>query len=145
MAAGGSSAIAVVVQARVRNQMGGHLSNERRVSKTVNHWMWEAEFPEERDGRFNSQRSSPPVISNPLHLRANNAPTRKDLFRRVGRWCTGLGIGTVHMEWGVSANTLWLFQLDVEDDQADEGIDPRKALRGARYAALCAAAGWFAI
>src|SRR5262249_42155329 len=29
------------------------------------------------------------------------------------------------------ANALWLFQLDVEDDQPDEGIDPRRLLRAA--------------
>jgi len=130
-ATGEPSAIAVVVQARVHNQMRGHLSDERRVSKTVNHWMWEVEFPEERDGRFNSQRSSPPSVSEPLHVRANNEPALKALFRRVGRWCTGLSVGSVHLEWGVAANALWLFQLDVEDDQADEGIDPRKLLRAA--------------
>lgn len=131
MDAGGSSAIAVVVQARVRNQTRGHLSNERRVSKTVNHWMWEAEFPDDRHGRFNSQRSAPPDVSRPLHLRANDELALKAMFRRVGRWCTGLKIGAVHLEWGMATNTLWLFQLDVEDDQPDEGIDPRISLRPA--------------
>jgi hypothetical protein len=33
------------------------------------------------------------------------------------------------LEWGVAADVLWLFQLDVEDDQPDEGVDPRKLLR----------------
>jgi hypothetical protein len=84
----GSNAIAVVVQARVHNQMRGHLSNERRVSKTVNHWMWEVELPEEGDGRFNSQRSSPPPESKRLRVRASSEPALIAIFRRVGRWCT---------------------------------------------------------
>ena len=126
---GGSNAIAVVVQARVHNQMRGHLSNERRVSKTVNHWMWEVEAPEERDGRFNSQRVCPPSESEILRVRSGSEAALIALFRRVGRWCTNLRVGTVHLEWGAAADVLWLFQLDVEEDQGDEGIDPRKLLR----------------
>src|ERR1700678_548067 len=36
-------AIAIVIQARVHTTARGHLSNERRISKTVNQWMWENE------------------------------------------------------------------------------------------------------
>jgi len=122
-------AIAVIVQARVSNQTMGHLSNERRVSKTINHWMWELEGDAGGVGRFNSQRATPPDLERALELSAQNQSAMVELFRRVGRWCSQLGVGRTHLEWGIVGKEVWLFQLDVEDDQPDDGIDPNTFLR----------------
>ena len=125
---GGS--IAVIVQARVPVQVKGHASNERRVSITENQWMFEVEQAREASRRFNSQRASPPVPHDRLRI---TAPLERSLiarFREVGRWCTLLDQGRAHLEWGATTDTLWLFQLDFEDDLPDEGHHPEELLRG---------------
>lgn len=128
---GSNEAIAIVVQTRAQVLFHGHVSNERRVSKTINHWMWEAELPAEGEGRFNSQRSSPPDIRRALLLANTKESSFLPMLRRIGRWCTELGTGRGHLEFGISADQLWLFQLDFEDDQPDLGCDPRELLRAA--------------
>ena len=120
--------LALIVQARVPLSVRGHMSNERRVSKTENHWMWEVELSEYDAGRFNSQRSSAPETKSPL-LCGNNGRSRLNSFRRIGRWCTQLKEGRLHLEWGYGGGRLWLFQLDFEEEQPDEGVDPNALLR----------------
>lgn len=125
---GGTGAIAIVVQARAHCVLVGHLSNERRVSKSVNHWMWEVEAPNEAESRFNSQRSKP--ANDHEHLvQETSTAAFEPVLKRVGRWCTGLKSGRTHLEWGASSNKIWLFQIDFEDDQPDSGQDPRALLR----------------
>jgi predicted house-cleaning noncanonical NTP pyrophosphatase (MazG superfamily) len=119
--------IALIVQSRVHVECGGHLSNERRVSPTSNRWMWETESPQYTDGRFNSQRASKPDTDRPLSCKGRKALVA--LFRMVGRWCTQLNRGRAHLEWGYSSNVLWLFQIDFEDEQADQGVNPNVFLR----------------
>jgi predicted house-cleaning noncanonical NTP pyrophosphatase (MazG superfamily) len=122
-------AIAIVVQARVQTLLTGHLSNERRVSKTINQWMWEANPPTLWEGRFNSQRSLPPSVHDQLTYKRRSQKALAELFREVGRWCTELQLGRTHLGWGISPEALWLFQIDFEDEQLDEGVDPRVLLR----------------
>lgn len=124
-----SGAMALVVQARVAHLALGHISNELRVSKTVNHWMWEYEPAEKPGGRFNSQRDVAPNMELPLRSKGRRPTDLVRTFRKVGRWCTQLGAGRTHLEWGATADTLWLFQLDLEDDQPDSGVDPTTFLR----------------
>jgi len=121
--------IALVVQSRVHVSRRGHLSNERRVSKTSNHWMWEIEAPDYTDGRFNSQRASTPDTQTPLTCKGDGRKGLLELFRMIGRWCTKLQEGRIHLEWGLGGQTLWLFQLDFEEEQADEGVNPDSLLR----------------
>lgn len=125
----GEGAIAVIVQARLLLGRRGHLSNERRVSKTVNQWMWEQELPGQDSGRMNSQRSMPPPAGSRILLQPSDNQTVVHALQRIGRWCTGLSLGPVHVEWGVAGVHVWLFQIDVEDDQPDSGYDPEKFLR----------------
>jgi predicted house-cleaning noncanonical NTP pyrophosphatase (MazG superfamily) len=127
---GSNDDIALVVQSRVHVSYRGHLSNERRVSKTENHWMWEIETPDHADGRFNSQRASTPDLREHLASQGSGRKGLLELFRMVGRWCTELREGRVHLEWGLADQTLWLFQCDFEDEQADAGVDPDALLRG---------------
>lgn len=126
---GANDEIALIVQSRVHVSNRGHLSNERRISKTANHWMWEVELPEYSAGRFNSQRASPPQLQEPLRLLGGGKKPLLSLFRKVARWGTELKLGRIHLEWGVGDQTFWLFQLDFENDQLDTGVDPDKLLR----------------
>jgi hypothetical protein len=124
------SAIAIIVQARVANQISGHLSNERRVSQSINFWMCEIEAPSEGELRFNSQRSKPPASDTPLEWRGPaSIDNLRELLRSIGRWCTQLEHGRAHIEWGAAGKGFWLFHLDFEDDQPDLGIDPRHLIR----------------
>jgi hypothetical protein len=152
---GQTGEIAIVVQARVAVSRCGHLSNEVRISKTVNQWLCETTEPQEDESRFNSQRSQ---TADPMCRLV--AGTRKDLitsFRRVGRWCTELKTGRTHLEWGWSQDhVLWILQLDFEVDQPDLGQNPDHLLRGAdrrppsappigsplRIADISSATGW---
>lgn len=127
--ASGSGPLALVVQARASLLFLGHLSNERRVSKTVNQWTWEAELPAQGCGRFNSQRASPPDPRRPLVVPSPKERSLLPFLRSIGRWCTNLGVGSTHLEWGLQADRLWLFQIDFEKDQPDEGCNPREFLR----------------
>jgi predicted house-cleaning noncanonical NTP pyrophosphatase (MazG superfamily) len=118
--------LAVILQPLVPAGSLGHLSNERRVSKTVNHWMWETD---DTSGRFNSQRSDWPAINEPLVTKGHKQLIA--VFRSVARWCTDLKRGPAHLEWSWADDRLWLLQLDFEDESPDVGIDPRHLLRGA--------------
>ena len=121
-------AIAIIVQARVYNNIRGHLSNERRVSKTINQWMWEYESPS-TEGRFNSQRALSSRSDERLQVSDDGSKALTKILQRVARWSTTLAVGRVHLEWGLSGVSVWLFQLDVEDDQPEFGCDPRAFLR----------------
>ena len=133
VATGGS--IAVIVQPLVPgpSMYLGHMSNERRVSKTVNQWMYEIQSTGTIE-RFNSQRASAPDERRPLGL--DSFRRLKPLLRSVGRWCTALGRGPVHIEWAYSNQKLWLVQIDFEDESPDDGFDPNNLLRPADGVAL---------
>lgn len=153
---GGAGQMAIIVQARVAHLALGHMSNEQRVSKTVNQWMWEYEPADKVGGRFNSQRDSAPDPDLRLQPSGHRSTDFTRLFRKIGRWCTRLGQGRTHLEWGASANDLWIFQLDFEDDQPEAGVDPTDFLREGdfrppgtlpsaspfRFASLSGSTGW---
>jgi predicted house-cleaning noncanonical NTP pyrophosphatase (MazG superfamily) len=124
----GGASVAIVLQPLVPGLLG-HLSNEKRVSKTRNQWMWEQEGGAHYSGRFNSQRSEPP--NKEQELVVDDDEDLIGCFRAIGRWCTQLEKGRIHLEWSWSRNRLWLLQLDLEDDAVDDGIDPRELIRSA--------------
>ena len=121
--------MAVVVQARVSAQAAGHLSNEQRISKTRNHWVCEVETAPDVPRRFNTQRDTPPRQEVPLTLESPVERALVKRFRQLGRWCTLLDEGRAHIEWGATTRSLWVFQLDFEEDQPDDGHDPEELLR----------------
>jgi predicted house-cleaning noncanonical NTP pyrophosphatase (MazG superfamily) len=126
---GSPGAMAIVVQARVPHLALGHMSNEQRVSKTINQWMWEYEPADKPGGRFNSQRDTPPDEALQLRPFGHRPSDFTKLFRKIGRWCTRLHAGRTHLEWGATVDDLWLFQLDFEEDQPEKGVDPTAFLR----------------
>lgn len=134
-------AIAIIAQPLVPTGWVGHLSNERRVSKTVNQWKWEWHHPGPEGGRFNSQRTTAPEPTKPLAARNITGLLRS--MQGVGRWASALGKGPCHLEMAWSSDTLWLLQLDFEDDAPDAGVDPRAVLSGRNLRAPSGAApGW---
>ena len=131
---GTEEGLAIVLQPLVKNLQAGHISNERRVSSTVNRWIWEIVEPPFSTGGFNSQRSRPPSKTHGLVVRKPKDLIR--VLRSVGRWCTELREGRANLEWSWDGNQLWLHQLDFEDDCVDEGVDPRSLIRNIVPAAL---------
>ena len=118
--------LAVIIQPLAGEGAMGHLSNERRVSKTVNQWRWERLSPDPNQGRLNSQRDRVPDPAASLAV-ASGSLLRT--FGAVGRWVTGLGRGPAHLEWIHDGRCLWLLQLDFELEQPDDGVDPHAWLR----------------
>lgn len=115
--------LAVIVQPLVREGRIGHLSNERRVSKTVNQWRWECMSPIREERRLNSQRDNSPDPRFPIEA---NAQARKlqRTFGSVGHWIVSLDRGPAHLEWALDGKYLWLVQLDFERERPDDGVDP---------------------
>lgn len=113
-----------VVQAYHRPIMRGHLSNERRVTKTRNQWQVEVEHPSPADYRINSQRDLAPPTSHPITLRGAGDLSRT--LGRIGNWAAREFDSRVHAEWVLEGQTLWIVQLDLEDDAPDAGVDPRE-------------------
>ena len=126
-----SGQLAVIVQPLASERSMGHLSNERRVSKTVNQWHWERLSPDTDQGRVNSQRDHIPKMSASLSAQPKGLVR---LFGSVGKWVTGLGHGPAHLEWIYDGQTLWLLQIDFENDWPDNGINPQLWLREADHA-----------
>ena len=118
--------IALIIQPLVQHTSLGHISNEHRVSKTINQWSCEAEG-DFADFRFNSQRTKAADIKSALTGCKKNG--HKNVFRSVGRWCTKLNRGPCHIEWAVNGDQLWLLQIDFEHESPDNGVDPKDLLR----------------
>lgn len=126
---GGDGFMAVIIQALAGGGIRGHVSNELRVAKSINHWMWEIEAPSPAADRFNSQRATTPDISSPLAVKSATTKHLTAILKSVCRWVTTKHERRSHLEWGLVGGTLWLFQIDFEDDLADVGCDPRSLQR----------------
>ncbi len=128
---GGDGSMAIIVQALAGGGTRGHVSNELRVAKSINHWMWEIEAPGSGTGRFNSQRSKSPDVNATLRSKSIIKEGFTASLQGVCRWLTTRHSRRSHIEWGLVGDRLWLFQIDFEDDLPDLGHDPRDLLRDA--------------
>lgn len=122
-----SPSIALVIQPLAPMIFEGHISNERRVSASINQWEMELSKSNNAKVRFNSQRGKPPKETTSLSFGPDN--DLMHLFKGLGKWCTELDRGPVHIEFGTSTEKLWILQIDFEDEADDDGTDPRKTIR----------------
>lgn len=127
--------MAIVAQARASCLVTGHCSNEQRVSKTINQWDGEAGGTRARF-RFNSQRATPRPSTSSIRCLAIDERSIHSAIRSFARYCTELEEGRTHFEWGVGEATLWIFQLDFEDDAPDVGVDPDEYFRESDIASV---------
>lgn len=118
--------MAVVAQVLKRPVVRGHLSNERRVSKTRNQWEVEVDYPYPDDYRANSQRDAAPATGSAIRLRGNNL---RRTLGAIGHWAAANFESRVHMEWVYDHDCVWIVQLDLEDEAPDHGVDPRNKER----------------
>lgn len=121
--------MAVVAQIFRRPIVSGHLSNERRVSKTRNQWEVEVDYPHPDDFRVNSQRDTAPLPDFPILLRDNNL---RRTLGAIGHWAATTFESRVHIEWTYDHEAVWIVQLDLEDEAPDYGVDPRDNESGVR-------------
>lgn len=112
----------VCVQRYVEPEISGHVSNELHLSATRNQWKYELERPTYVPNRgLNSKFAYSPPESEPPRV-----STQRNLARALRGVChwVNLRIGTrSHVEWCVSANQLWVLQLD-EEIPTSEGENP---------------------
>lgn len=119
--------LGVVVQEFLDVKYAGHLSNEHRVSPTINQWSYELEKPDWAPSKgINSKFTTSPDPQAPL-LCGNQIPHQP--LRSVAHFLADEFEERCHIEWMVHESTLLLAQIDFEWPEIDEGIDPKKELR----------------
>lgn len=116
--------LSIVVQEYKKPVFSGHLSNEHRVSPTINQWAYELEKPNwaPRKG-INSKQTTSPDPGRPLKC-GNQLPHQP--LRSVAHFLAEEFKERCHIEWFVHHSTLYIAQIDFEWPQQDCGINPRK-------------------
>jgi predicted house-cleaning noncanonical NTP pyrophosphatase (MazG superfamily) len=120
-----ATGLALILQQYIEPKAMGHLSNERRVARRKQDWLYEFESAEQPPvGRF-------AIKSHTVHAQPQEliAPTRKDLIRKlreVAAYIDGQGL-RLHMEWVWDGQKLWIVQGD--KDLEKMGPDPKSFLK----------------
>lgn len=115
--------LGLIIQSYVNPLVRGHLSNEVRLSPTLNQWTLHIEHPRPIiEKGLNSKFIKPPGIDVPIICRSVHDIKRS--LRKLGNWINTRIEGRTHIEWCVSNGKMWIVQLDLEDDQPDTGVDP---------------------
>ncbi|MCP8896351.1 nucleoside triphosphate pyrophosphohydrolase [Shinella daejeonensis] len=119
--------LGIVVQEFLKPDFAGHLSNEHRVSPTINQWSYELEFPNWAPSKgINSKFTTSPDPNSPLHC-GNQIPHQP--LRSVAHFLAAQFKQRCHLEWMVYRSTLFLAQIDFEWPEHDVGLDPKKDIK----------------
>lgn len=119
--------LGIVVQRYVLAKYAGHLSNEHRVSPTINQWSYELELPQWAPSKgINSKLTTSPDQTAPLRC-GGQIPHQP--LRSVGHFLVNEFSERCHVEWMVHESSLYLMQIDFEWPQLDSGLDPKKDLQ----------------
>jgi predicted house-cleaning noncanonical NTP pyrophosphatase (MazG superfamily) len=119
--------LGIVVQQYIKADYAGHLSNEHRVSPTINQWAYELELPQWVPSKgINSKFTTSPDPSAPLRC-GSQVPHQP--LRSVSHFLAEDFSERCHLEWLVHEGTLYLMQIDFEWPQLDHGLDPKKDLK----------------
>jgi predicted house-cleaning noncanonical NTP pyrophosphatase (MazG superfamily) len=106
----------------------GHISNERRVSPTVNQWLANSEGAFAVERGFNSWRSALPAEGSALSAR--DLDSMWETWKAVARWVVELNRGPAHLEAAWDGERAWILQIDFEDEAPDAGVDPSSYFNG---------------
>ena len=118
--------LGVVVQQFVNADYRGHLSNEHRISPTINQWSYELEVPQWAPSKgINSKFTTAPDPS--AQLKCGSQVPHQPL-RSVAHYLVNEFPERCHLEWLVHQSTLFLMQIDFEWPEIDTGLDPHKDL-----------------
>ncbi|WP_354505200.1 nucleoside triphosphate pyrophosphohydrolase [Limibacillus sp. MBR-115] len=116
--------LGIVVHQYIKADYVGHLSNEHRVSPTINQWAYELELPQWVPSKgINSKFTTSPDPSAPLRC-GSQVPHQP--LRSLGHFLAEQFSERCHLEWLVHEGTLYLMQIDFEWPQLDRGLDPKR-------------------
>ncbi len=119
--------LGIVVQRFVEADYAGHLSNEYRVSPTVNQWSYELELPQWAPSKgINSKFTTSPDPG--AELKCGSQIPHQPL-RSVGHFLVEEFPARCHLEWLVHKSRLYLMQIDFEWPELDVGLDPKNDLK----------------
>lgn len=119
--------LGIVVQRFVKADYAGHLSNEHRVSPTINQWSYELELPQWAPSKgINSKFTTSPDPAAALKC-GSQIPHQP--LRSVGHFLVDEFSERCHLEWLVHESKLYLMQIDFEWPELDVGLDPKKDLK----------------
>jgi len=123
----GEADLGVVVQKYVKAEYAGHLSNEHRVSPTINQWSYELEIPQWAPSKgINSKYTTSP---DPVTQLKCGSQIPHQPLRSVAHYLVDEIVERCHLEWLVHESTLYLMQIDFEWPEIDSGLDPKKDLK----------------
>jgi len=128
----GSLNLALIVQTYVEPKAVGHLSNERRVARRRQEWLYEFEHSEKHlpIGRFALKYGKKRTIrADTGQLTALNEQDLVRQLRSVAAYIDGEGL-RLHMEWVWDGKELWIVQGD--KDSETQGRDPQSYLSAMR-------------
>jgi predicted house-cleaning noncanonical NTP pyrophosphatase (MazG superfamily) len=121
------ASLGVVVQEFLTVRYAGHLSNEYRVSPTINQWSYELERPNWAPSKgINSKLATPPDPSSGLRC-GNQIPHQP--LRSVAHFLADEFPERCHIEWFAYENSLFIAQIDFEWPEIDQGLDPKRDLK----------------
>lgn len=124
-----SFGLAILVQVYIDASVIGHLSNERRVAKRIQEWLFEVESGNLRknSGRFAIKKNTLRATQTQLDVR-----DEKELIgclRSIAAFVNDMGI-RLHMEWVWHSGKLWIVQGDRDPEKI--GPNPRTHIKKIR-------------
>lgn len=117
--------LAIIIQIYIEPKDTGHLSNERRVAKRRQEWLWEFEHKNANPtiGRFalkyGKLRTEP---ANTDEMIANSEDSLVGKLRSIAAYINNKEL-RLHMEWVWDGHKLWIVQADKDDEK--QGANPR--------------------
>ncbi len=121
----GSPNLAVIVQTYITPEESGHLSNERRVARRRQEWLWEFDHRQNPPtiGRFALKYGkSRTIAASTGELITNREKTVISQLRSVAAYINREEL-RLHMEWIWDGQRIWIVQGDKDTEK--KGVNPR--------------------
>ncbi len=116
--------LAILIQVYHQPKLKGHMSNERRVSQSKEHWMIEKESTSDSVSEPEEFQAVAHDGSLDLSLiNALNAQTAVSNLKNFAAYFSKLP-GVFHIEWVWDGQKLWMVQVDTQEDNGYEGTKP---------------------
>lgn len=121
--------LALVLQVRIDVRIGGHFSNEARLSKSKDRWKYEIDTPKPV-ARWRGISSENSPWPDPMRTLSGGNKIQDVLpsLRSFGKWLNDHIGGRCHAEW-VTSSQLWIVQVDIAWPELETGCNPKTLLR----------------
>jgi predicted house-cleaning noncanonical NTP pyrophosphatase (MazG superfamily) len=129
------AALGIIVQQYRPPLLHGHLSNERRISKSQTRWLVEIETPLAEHSHKTRYIKARKTTKGNLrgNLPCKNLEDVEKRLREVASWACKEEESRSHFEWCWDGNCLWLVQRDIE--LATSGSKPHSSSVRTRFSA----------